>query len=129
MVLSFKEQFVQPILDGTKIHSIREDIHDRWQPGNSIQMATGVRTKNYNCFNESRCVSTQTVYMSYAYNDIIEITVDGHYLFGRYDKELFAANDGFENWESFFDWFYPLIKKAENEFYVGKLIHWTDKSY
>lgn len=47
MILGFKPQFVQPIIDRTKIHTIREDKHNRWVPGKVIHMATGVRTKSY----------------------------------------------------------------------------------
>jgi len=65
MVLGFEQQFVEPILSGTKIHTIREDKHNRWKPGRSIQMATGVRTKNYNQFNEDECVSVQEIKILY----------------------------------------------------------------
>lgn len=50
MILSFKPQFRQKILDGTKIHTIRDDPNDRWQAGKIIHAATGVMTKNYDCF-------------------------------------------------------------------------------
>lgn len=33
MVIPFNPQFVLPILTRTKIHTIREDIHNRWKPG------------------------------------------------------------------------------------------------
>lgn len=49
MILSFKEQFIPKILDGTKIHTIREDKKNRWEAGKKIHFATGVRTKNYKC--------------------------------------------------------------------------------
>lgn len=57
MILSFKKQFSEPILKGTKIHTIREDKPNRWKPGNKIHFANGVRTQNYNCFKESVCIS------------------------------------------------------------------------
>ncbi len=47
MVLGFKERFVGRILSGVKIHTIREDGHNRWRVGRRIEFATGVRTKNY----------------------------------------------------------------------------------
>lgn len=61
MVLGFKPQFVQKILNKSKIHTIREDSNDRWKAGRKIQMATGVRTKNYNKFAETDCISTQKI--------------------------------------------------------------------
>ncbi|MBE7411382.1 MAG: hypothetical protein HS129_04840 [Leptospiraceae bacterium] len=61
MILGFKQQFIRPILDGTKIHTIREDVHNRWHVGNKIHFATGVRTKNYKQFLEKFCTGTQTI--------------------------------------------------------------------
>jgi DNA modification methylase len=52
MVIGFKPRFVQPILNGTKIHTLREDVLNRWQPGRVMHMAIGVRTTNYYQFNE-----------------------------------------------------------------------------
>lgn len=129
MILSFKKQFKQAILDGTKIHTIREDPADRWNDEQHIHYATGVRTKHYQCFKEGPCVSTQEVLMTYAYNDLIEISVDDTELFGYQERLAFAKNDGFETWEAFFDWFYPLILRSPKEVYIGKLIHFTDKRY
>ncbi|MEO9257389.1 MAG: hypothetical protein ABI207_03345 [Crocinitomicaceae bacterium] len=129
MILGFKKQFEQPILDDIKIHSFRQDTHNRWKKGRSIQMATGVRTKQFNCFKRDECKSVQEVHMSYAFGDIIEMTINGRYINEFSEKEQIAKNDGFKNWEEFFDWFYPVIKNSEDEFYVGKIIHWTDKRY
>ena len=61
MILSFKPQFVNPIRRGTKIHTIREDGGNRWQSGRKIHMATGVRTKKYNCFRETECTEVQDI--------------------------------------------------------------------
>ena len=49
-----------------KLHTIRLDPHNRWKAGRSIQMAYGVRTKNYNNFNKGipeleTCVSVQNI--------------------------------------------------------------------
>lgn len=128
MILSFKPQFVQPILNGTKIHTIREDSTDRWKAGNSIQCATGVRTKNYNCFFESECVSVQDIFMTYANGDILEISIDDKYIYWEERRQL-ALYDGFENWIDMFNWFYPLIAKSPNQHFAGKIIHWTDFRY
>lgn len=61
MILSFKPQFVQPILAHTKIHTIRVDKHKRWQVGKVIHFATGVRTRNYRCFLQSTCTSIDRI--------------------------------------------------------------------
>lgn len=126
MILPFKPQFQEPIITGTKIHTIRIDAHQRWYKGRVIQMATGVRTKNYNCFKEAICTGTQRIFMTYAYNDIIEISIDDKYI---YDRESLAKADGFESYKEFFDWFYPLIMKNKDQCFSGRIIHWTDFRY
>lgn len=128
MILSYKKQFVQPILDGTKIHTIREDPHDRWHAGRKIHHATGVRTPNYNCFKEDECTGTQDIIMTYAHGDILEVSIDDKYFYWEEKRQL-ALYDGFENWMQMFDWFYPLIEKSPNEHFAGKIIHWTDHRY
>ena len=129
MILAFKPQFVEPIQNGTKIHTIIEDVHGRWKAGNSIQAATGVRTPNYNCFFESQCTGVQDVFMTYAYNDLIQISVDGVELFGYQERMELVKKDGFETWEEFFNWFYPLIMKNPKKEFSGRIIDWTDYRY
>ncbi len=126
MILSFKEQFKQPILDGTKIHTIREDGSDRWHAGKHIHAATGVRTENYDCFFQAECVSTQTIFMTY-YNEF-EVSIDYTYLYRSEINDL-AKRDGFEGYYHFAKWFYPLISKSKTRSFVGKIIHWTDFRY
>lgn len=70
MVIGFKEQFVYKILNGTKIHTIREDKHDRWRPGMTMHMATGVRTKNYKQFHEDNCTSVQEISIFPEYEEV-----------------------------------------------------------
>lgn len=122
MILGFKKQFVLPIMAKTKHHSIREDKHNRWKPGMKIQMATGVRTKNYNCFNESICTSTQQIEIirkSDYLNETI-VKVDGREL-AKHEVIELAFNDGFENLISFWIWF--------EKGFTGKIIHWTELTY
>lgn len=64
MILPFKPQFIPKILDGPKIHTLRDDPHRRWHPGRAIHMATGVRTKYYHCFNQDVCTAVQEVYIA-----------------------------------------------------------------
>lgn len=112
-----------------KYHSIRSDENDRWKRGREIHMAYGVRTKNYSCFNLIPCTGTQRIFMTYAYNDIIEISVDGHELFGYHERLALARNDGFDSWEEFFEWFYPVITNSKDGCFSGKLVHWTNHRY
>lgn len=122
MVLGFKKQFVAPILAGTKIHTLREDLSGRWKAGMLIQMATGVSTKNYNCFMNSQCLSTQKVEIirkSDYLNETV-VKVDGRELNMDEVKQL-ALNDGFDCLASFWLWF--------SDGFSGNIIHWTDLRY
>lgn len=130
MVLAFKKQFVEPIKNNDKVHTIREDKNNRWKTGNKIHFATGVRTKNYNQFFDGVCKSVQTIeiktiddpgLINYVRNDKpVGVFVDGKRL-KIYEIDLLASKDGFENALEFFKWF--------DKDFKGKLIHWTDLKY
>lgn len=119
MVLSFKEQFKEPIIEGNKIHSIREDKTNRWKAGNKIHFATGVRTKNYNCFKEGVCIRTQKIEFSHKHR-MPYVSIDNKIL-SSYEAEDLAKKDGFDTLEDFFKWFGKDFK--------GKIIHWTGFIY
>lgn len=129
MILGFKPQFVQPILNGTKKHTIREDKNNRWKVGNSIQMATGVRTKNYYEFNNGVCKAIQKIQIKWTPYDpdslqgrSVRVFIDGKDVTMKDDIiDALVVNDGFESRLEFFTWF------SDN--FEGKIIHWTDLKY
>lgn len=142
---AFANKIIAPYVDQfkdytPKIHTIREG--DRWKAGNSIQMAYGVRTKDYFQFNyevkETQvCKSTQRIIInpnlqrakteSIGLNNLLgtfipfpDICIDGRLL--QQDEILkFITNDGFDSMLSFMFWF--------NKPFSGQLIHWTDLKY
>ena len=121
MILGFKEQFVEKIKSGQKIHTIREDKNRRWQKGKKIHFATGVRTKNYNQFKEGECKSIQVVHIT-PFDRSISIGANGR--LNRLDLKnntMFAKYDGFDNEEEFWKWF--------DKPFWGVIIHWTDFVY
>lgn len=147
MILGFKPQFVPKILNGTKIHTIRKG--NRWKPGMSIQMATGVRTKNYCQFNTDIsnlqiCKSVQTIkirfnhacdiWQFHIWNSNIRlyftfsIYIDDIQIVGKSYIHLLALNDGFEDVDSFINWFYN-ARNLELNMYEGQIIHWTNFKY
>ena len=139
MILGFKESlnFKQKILAGIKKHTLRTDKKDRWKAGRIIHMATGVRTKAYNQFNKhrkdlSRCISTQKVEIFRYLGNQRFIKVDDRAL-GFEETKEFAISDGFDNWEAIFDWFTPVDKskpiEEQENYWEGKVIHWTNKKY
>lgn len=104
-----------------KIHTIRTDTKNRWKPGRKIQMATGVRTKKYNCFNEDICKSVQEIDIKYIGPfPYPQVKIDGRIL-GYCETYELALSDGFDGIDAFCQWF--------KEDFTGKIIHWTDKRY
>ena len=122
MVIGFKHRFVEPILARLKIHTIRKDNHNRWREGMKMHMATGVRTKMYNQFNEDTCKSVQEIEIIRVSDELNEtiVKVDGRVL-SEHEVYQLARNDGFENIIDFWMWFADGFK--------GKIIHWTEYRY
>lgn len=113
-----------------KLHTIREDKNDRWKAGKKIDFFINCRQKNMFRFAPVLpVVSVQEVFMTYAFNNVIQISIDGRELFSYTERLEFAINDGFDSWDDFFSYFYPKIKASPQEIYKPKLIHWTDLKY
>lgn len=128
MILGFKEQFVEPILDGTKIHTIRWDKHDRWHEGRVIQFATGVRTKKYNMFNEDVCKGGERIYMTAERSGLRISFGDNEAPVSLYYMELIAKNDALPG-DLFLRWFWPQVHAQPGHAAWAKIIHWTDFKY
>jgi hypothetical protein len=128
MILGFKQQFPngrlthfrRKIEQGIKIHSVREDAHDRWHAGRVIQMSHGVRTKHFHCFAQMLCTGTQKIEIKCRKHIYLlgqsDVKVDGRELDLAEINQL-AINDGFDNLYDFLDFFPKCFK--------GKIIHWT----
>ena len=131
MLLTFtKPQFKDLIKQGIKQHTIREDKHNRWKVGNSIQFWMGnprnVHAKNKpHQFGNGICSRVETIRMDFSIpedwqNDRVYI---GNDIVLKTDDELnaLAVNDGFENWEQMKLWF----NNSDRQF-IGKIIFWKD---
>jgi hypothetical protein len=113
----------------SKLHTIREDKNDRWKAGTKIDFFINCRQKNMFRFAPVLpVVSVQKITMSYLWGKVIMITIAGREMHAS-EKEQFAINDGFDNWDSFFEYFYDVIKNTEDNFFSGKIIHWTNLKY
>jgi hypothetical protein len=125
MIIGFNPEFVPKIISGTKIHTIRDDEHDRWKPGMTMHMATGVRTKNYNQFHTSTCVSFQKILIYPTLRQIAIIKDANVHEWLCYDNiNLLAKNDGFDSTTLFWMWF---LRNHNGK--PKKLIHWTNLTY
>jgi len=134
MILAFKPQFRDKILNGEKIHTIREDKTDRWQKNRIIQFCTGVRTKRHNQFSENVVKSVQYVSIFVKQKKIF-VTNQLVLALGVIDSDVcltpekmndLAVNDGFNNINEFFEFFENNYK---TEVFIGKIIHWTYFKY
>lgn len=103
-----------------KLHTIREDGHDRWHQFRKIQSCYGVRTKQFEKFAEMPCTGVQSIRIVYIMDHFQDLYVDGKKLTHLKIQDL-AINDGFDSIEDFLIWF--------NKDFTGKIIHWTDKRY
>lgn len=122
MILAFNKMFIAPIINGAKIHTIREDKTGRWKPQRKIQMATGVRSKNYNMFCEAECTGIQTISICALHKTVMIQTEAGLIrVLSKKSIEELAKNDGFKDATGFWLWF--------NQDFEGKIIHWTDYRY
>lgn len=132
MILGFKPQFKEKIQSGSKIHTIRIDKNNRWFPGRKIHFATGVRTKNYECFKEDKCKSVQSVEMKFFKSGLMLIAIDGKLPLHKVEAKSFAEKDGFGTLEDFYDFFVKGKDKKKNFRAItikAKIIHWTDFKY
>lgn len=123
----------QNIADLVKIHTMRDDKHNRWRPGMKIHHHIG-RYKKYRCFLINECVSTQMVLVVFDVKKTkisLKITVDRRRL-DKLEMITFIRNDGFICQQDFIDWFFPVDKKLNirlRTMWTGRLIHWTNLKY
>jgi len=149
MILGYKKRFPwgsetnfkRKILEDIKKHSLRTDRKNRWITGRKIQHAHGVRTKQYDHFQNGECKSVQHIVIEELTVDTLE--PDHFYIYdyqinGKPDIKGFrilvddrvlsweeiitlSRNDGFDTVQDFFRWFF--------DGFNGKIIHFTDLKY
>ena len=133
MNLGFKPRFVPFIFSGSKKHTIRTDSTNRWKAGMKIHFATGIRTKNYDCFKQGVCISTQTIEIVWKINNKgksneswgVQVYIDGNNVTNEADIiDQLAKNDGFHDRKEFFEW-----EEWNKKYFKGKIIHWTNLKY
>lgn len=126
MILSYsKEKFKADILRKVKIHSLREDKHNRWKIGMKIQHwmhSPRNPSKNPHEFGEDICTGKEKVEIWKSGKDVF-VAVNGRML-AYQEVLLLAQNDGLTV-DQFRLWFVPPGKKR----WKGYIIHWTEKRY
>ena len=119
-VYNFKDQFEQPIMDNTKLHTIRAKRKHPDKPGNTLYLYVGLRTKRARKLKEVTCVRIDDIVITQRCRGVPKVRVAGVWL-DRSERELLARKDGFKDFE------------AMAAFWVGRLpfrgdmIHWRNK--
>lgn len=127
MLLTFsKTEFRNRIRSGIKVHTIRDDKHNRWKVGNKIHFWLGNprntrgKIKPYQ-FGIGECSRVETIRMDFCIlNDIVYIGND-IVLKSEHGLNVLAKNDGFDNWLQMKLWFNNPDKQ-----YIGKIIFWKN---
>ncbi len=118
---SFKRQFREPILVGSKQQTIRADRKRHARPGEALQLYTGMRTRQ--CELIGRAVCSEVV--------PVRIGVEGRWLeVGGIRWNDFALLDNFSRQDGFADW--PELigfwrtEHPDTPMFSGVLIRWSD---
>lgn len=131
MLLTFsKTEFRTLIRNGVKVHTIRDDKHNRWKVGTKIHFWLGNprntrgKAKPYQ-FGVGEVSRIERIRMDFSYGedwqrDVVYI---GEEIRLNKNEELndLAINDGFENWEQMKQWFLN-----DDGQYFGKIIFWKN---
>jgi hypothetical protein len=112
-----------------KLHTIREDIKNRWKVGAKIDFYINTRKEDMFRFAPILpVVSIQYIMITRNKHGKAMVFIDGKIFYlqdwsveQKYKMLHFAKNDGFETTEAFFEYF-------DTDF-NGKIIHWTNLKY
>lgn len=119
VAINFMKQFAPLILDGSKIHTLRDKA--RCKPGDALQLYYGQRTRQCQLLKKVVCTAVVQAQM----------LSDCHWLIG--DTEIvsdiplhrFAVADGFSSYQKMFDWFVD----HKGPQWSGFLIAWGEAPY
>lgn len=118
-LLNFKKQFVEPIREGTKNHTIRATRKIPVKAGDKLYLYCGARTKQ--CFKVLQepvtCTKVEDIRIDEAIFSHGIVHIDGNFL-SEDERERLAQADGFQNFRkmmAFWDGRLP---------FTGQIIHW-----
>jgi hypothetical protein len=114
--------FERKILDGVKLFTLRKPSKREYKPCMKLQMAYGVRTKNYRQFASAVVAEVNTV--------SIRLSLHGNMFvsFGAVpvDIESFAIQDGFDNVADFEAYWRETLEAEKVRYMEFNQIVWTD---
>ena len=131
MLLGFKKRFVEPILIGTKVHTMRKDRRVQPKIGERLYMYTGLRTSSCQKITDKEIlISTQRVHIKGSLNLGVagmNVWIDGRNL-SNIEINEFVKFDGFTDQTDFAS-FWLEGKKNGRFAAILTLYHWTDLRY
>lgn len=116
---SFKAWLRQPILDGTKGGTIRNDRKRHARPGEELQLYTGMRTRTCQLIARKICIACDPIRLNLARGRVSLPALD---LVLACDLDTFARFDGFDDWTALCN-FWRAEHDAIREF-SGQNIRW-----
>ncbi len=119
VAINFMAQFACPIIQGTKIHTLRDK--NRFKVGDTLQLYTGMRHKNCRLLKAVRCLAVLPIEWR---GDEDWVLDHGRWLHAAH-LDLFAQNDGFPHYPALYNW---LIDNKGPK-WSGFLIAWASTPY
>lgn len=125
---SFKKQFAEPILAGTKGQTIRADRKRHARPGEEVQLYTGMRTKHCKLIGHATCAHVGNIVMIFRGRPLVMVThKQGSSTYtSSAALNRFARADGFRDWDDMSGfWAINHITASILDF-TGIIIRWRD---
>ena len=118
---SFKAQFAEPILDGTKGGTIRADRKRHARPGEELQLYSGMRTRQCRLIARKTCLAIYPIALAFHAD---KVAWPGRRLLGASELDAFAHFDGFADWLALRAFW--LAVHEELRLFEGQHIRWLE---
>jgi hypothetical protein len=118
-LLNFKSQFVQPIREGRKRHTIRAERKIPVKVGDKLYLYSGLRQKGAFriLLDAVTCTRVENIVIGYGEARRFVLTVDGQVL-DRSERERLARADGFKDFDKMMEFWRGRLP------FKGNIIHW-----
>lgn len=124
--LNFKRQFVQPIRDRRKRHTIRAKRKYPIKVGDALYLFTGMRTKHCERILDEKlvCSRVQDILLVIGKTGNTLVYIDA-VLLSDLEREELAVADGFESWAEMRTFWDGRLNR-ETPQWEGDIIHWRE---
>ena len=118
VAINFSGRFAELVASRVKRQSIRADKTARYRTGRTLQLYTGMRTKDCRKLTVTDPVITERIYCAVR-PDYLTLGGPGY---PKIDMNEFAVLDGFANYAELVQWFQDTYKQPT---FVGHCIRWA----